>query len=238
LICINTVKIGHSQLFPSRSYIHDKIFEEENEQHRLISDLQKKERELQRLIDTAQSPQLKKSYTESLRHAQRELQRLVDAMTESIVVGYGHELERLSELYLTVDDIDLCEVIHPSEYAVEELLAIFDQIAHEVEQMVTLDALRKLALLNDHLMFLNRVVKDAALKTRLDQLQRAVLEKLSSTIEGQFQATQSGSLPFLSTEDRHDLEFLLFYSPHISLSFWRLLVWKLVHQLRGMLPGR
>ena len=237
-ISISTIKIGRSQLYPSKSYIRDKIFEEDNEQHRLITDLQRKEKDLQRLIDSAQSPQLKKSYTESLRHTQRELQRLVDAITEEIVVGYGHELERLSDLYLTVDDVDLTSVIGTTEYAVGELEALFDQLAHEIEALVTLDSLRKLALLNDHLMFLNRNVTDSVMKARLEQLQKRILEKLSSTIESQFQATQSGMLPFLSPEDRHDLEYLLFYAPHLNLSFWRLLVWKLVHQLRGILPGK
>ncbi len=236
-IVIHTIKIGRAQLIASRSYIHDQIFEEDTDQHRVIARLQKRERELKHQFDYAQSPHIKRRYEESLRALRQEIDRQVNAMTEEIVVGYGHELERLSALYLQVDDIDLPGMFEFREEQLEEVRELFAQIARELDLRCSLEQLRKLALLIDHLSVLIKNTEDVQLRTRLEVLQKEVTQRLTGCIEAEMQASGGGMFRSLGSADRHDLQFLLSSASTMHVNLWRAFIWKLLAGFRR-LAGR
>ena len=231
-IVINTIKIGRSQLIASKSYIRDKIFEEDTAQHRVIERLQRRETELRHLRDTAQSPHLRRRYEDSLRSTQQEMNRQVDAMTEEIIVGYGHELERLSQLHIQVDDVDLPGLFDLRAEQEEEIRDLFQQVARELDLHCSLDQLRKLALLIDHLSVLIKNTDDAELRKRFEQLRDDISRRLTGCIEKQIEQGGGPLLHSLTAADRHDLDFLLAHSSSAHINLWRAFIWKLIAGFR------
>ncbi|MBR9974076.1 MAG: VWA domain-containing protein [Bacteroidetes bacterium] len=231
-IVINTVKIGRSQLIASKSYIRDKIFEEDTVQHKLIDRLQKRETELLHLRDTAQSPHIRRRYDDSLRSTRQEINRQVDAMTEEIIVGYGHELERLSHLYIQVEDVELPGLFNLREEQETEIRDLFQQVVSELELHCSLDQLRKLALLIDHLAVLIKNTPDAELRRRFEELREEISRRLTECIEKQIAQGGGPLLRSLTAADRHDLDFLLAHSSSAHINLWRAFIWKLIAGLR------
>jgi hypothetical protein len=231
-IVINTIKIGRSQIIASKSYIRDRIFEEDTAQHKVIERLQKRESEAKHQRDSAQSPHLQRRYEDSLRSIRQEIERQVNAMTEEIIVGYGHELERLSHLYLQVEDINLAGLFDFREEQFEEVRDIFQQIARELDLHCSLEQLRKLALLIDHLSVLIKNSANPELRERFEQLRDEVTKRLTSCIEKQMEKGGGTLLRSMSNSDRHDLGFLLSSSSSMHINLWRAFIWKLLAGLR------
>lgn len=231
-IVINTIKIGRSQLIASKSYIRDKIFEEDTAQHKLIERLQKREAELRHLHDTAESPHLRRRYEDSLRSTQQEINRQVDAMTEEIIVGYGHELERLSHLFIQIEDVELPGLFDLRDEQETDIRALFDHVAQELDLHCSLDQLRKLALLIDHLAVLIKNTADPALQARFEQLRDEISRRLTDCIEKQMEQGGGTLLRSLTAADRQDLEFLLAHTSSAHLNLWRAFIWKLIARLR------
>lgn len=234
-IVINTIKIGRSQLIASKSYIRDKIFEEDTVQHKLIERLQKREAELRHLRDAAESPHLRRRYEDSLKSTQQEINRQVDAMTEEIIVGYGHELERLSHVYIQIEDIELPGLFDLREEQEADIRALFDQVAQELDLHCALDQLRKLALLIDHLAVLIKNTADPVLRARFEQLRDEISRRLTDCIEKQIEQGGGTLLRALTAADRHDLDFLLAHTSSAHLNLWRAFIWKLLTRLRKAL---
>ncbi|MBL0175251.1 MAG: VWA domain-containing protein [Ignavibacteria bacterium] len=237
-IVINTVKIGRTQLYASRSYIRDKLFEDDTVQHRVLSGLQKKEQEFSRLLASAESPNLRRRYEESLRGVRAELNRQVDAMTEQIVVGYGHELERLSALYLPIEDIDIASLLPDSGIHILQLAALFQALSSDIDQAESPDLLRKLSLLDDHIELLLQCTPEGEARDRLRDLQRQVEEKIASMLNRQSDFEHPGVMQHLSAEDRHDIQFLLSASSQMQFSAWSMLFRRLLRRVRSVFRRR
>jgi hypothetical protein len=234
-IAINTVKIGHTQLYASKSFIRDKLFEDDTAQHKVIASLQSKEREFQRLRERAESPASQRRYDESLRSVRAELNRQVDAMTEEIVVGYGHELERLSEIYLTVDDIDLLALLPEDGSHIAQLRAMYNIIAGELADAESMDLLRKLTLLHDHIALLLEYSPEGPQRSQLEALRREVEGRLEALLNRDEDFAHPGVLQHISAEDRHDIQFLLSASNALTFSSWGMLFKLLYRKLRRWL---
>ena len=237
-IVINTIKIGRSQLIASKSYIRDKIFEEDTKQHKVIERLQKREAEIRHLRDVAESPHLRRRYEDSLRSTQQEINRQVDAMTEEIIVGYGHELERLSHLHILVEDVELPGLFDLRQEQEEEIRDLFQQVARELDLHCSLEQLRKLALIIDHLAVLIKNTADPELRKRFEQLRDEISGRLTSCIEKQMEQGGGTLLRSLTAADRHDLDFLLAHSSSAHLNLWRALIWRLLARLRKIVEPK
>ena len=233
-IVINTIKIGKVRLYASRSYIHDRLFEEDTDQHRVLDRLQKRQGELRYQFEHAQSAQLKRRYEESLKAIQAEIDRQVDAMTEEITVGYGHELERLSEFFISLEDIDLPGLFSFREEQLDDLRGLLRQITRELDLHCSLEQLRKLALLVDHINVLIKNTTDPELKRRFEELRAEVAGKLTGCIEEQIERSGGGVFRSLTAADRQDLEYLLSSGASLHLGLWRDFIWKLLGRLRKM----
>jgi hypothetical protein len=116
----------------------------------------------------------------------------------------------------------------------DELEAIFSHLCERIDTVTTLDQLRQLALLNDHLEFLKSIVTDPALRSRLEQLQKQVAGKLTSTLEAQLSTATGGILQRMSADDRHDLQFLVAHGASSGMPYWRSLLWLLLRRLRSL----
>lgn len=237
-IVINTIKIGRARLFASKSMIHDTLYEDDTAQHRVIERLEKRRKELRYQLDHAQSGHLRRRYEESLHAIQQEIDAQVNAMTEEIIVGYGHELERLSELFLQIDDIDLPGLFSIRDEQLEDVRALCEQVRVEVDAHCSLEQLRKLALLLDHLHVLIKNTSDKEMRRRLEELRDDVARRLKGCLETQIERNAGGFLRTLTNADKHDLEFLLASSGSMHLNLWRAFIWKLLASLRRMVGGR
>ncbi len=231
-IVINTIKIGKAQMYASRSLIHDRLFEDDTEQHRVLERLQKQQSELRYQYEHAQSAQLRRRYEESLAAIQTELDRQVNAMTEEITVGYGHELERLSEFFISIEDIDLPGLFTFRQEQLDDLRELFGQITAELDLHCSLEQLRKLALLMDHINVLIKNTADPELKKQFEALQEEVSRRLTGCIEAQIERSGGGVFRSLTAADRQDLEFLITSASGLHLGLWRAFIWKLLGRLK------
>jgi hypothetical protein len=236
-IVINTVKIGKAQLIASRSYIHDRLFEEDTAQHRALERLQKRQSELRYRHAHAHSEHLKRRYEESLNAIQCEIDRQVNAMTEEIIVGYGHELERLSACYIALEDIELPGLFAFRQEQLADVRDLFARVTAELDLHCSLEQLRKLALLMDHLTVMMKNSSDPVLRKQFEELQKEIGGRLTECVEAQLQRAGGGAFRFLSAEDRQDLRFLVSSATGLQLGLWRAFIWRMLGRLKKLLAG-
>jgi hypothetical protein len=233
-IKIHTIKIGKSQLYVSKSYIKDKLFEDDTAQHSVIERLQKRIEELRRLRNKEQSQHGQRSLDERIRHTEAELQVQINAMTEEIVVGYGHELERLSDVYVNIQDIDITKVIELDEDAIAELRRLLAKLIEDLEMHSAPEHLRQLALLGDHIAFLLKNSEQDDLHDALEDIHQQVLDILDKELHQKVEFNQSGLVAKIQPEERMDLRFLLEAQGMKGISLWLIIKQKLKALIRTL----
>ena len=233
-IKIHTVKIGKTQLFASRSFIDDALEKESSPKHRALKNLRKNEGELLRELQHASSPSLRHKCESSLEYIGKEISILYAELTEE----YGNELQRLSTVYVNVDDVPGGGIYRMDEERMNELRALFHQIENELLGDFSLEHLKKATLLSDHISMLLQFVKEESLKNQLGELDKKIEQLLQSTLQQQVQAMDSSLMSSFSAEDRHDIQFLLERSIQTNMSLWKLMLWKMISRIRRALHLR
>lgn len=218
-IALNTLKIGNVQFHPSRKFIEEFVSRKDVREHQYIADLFEKREELRRLLAASESGYLKKKYEESIRFTEHRIDEQVRILAGDVI---GHEIERLSQLYIRIDDVDLSELIHVDEAVLKELHGLFQQILVELDLSPSVTQLRKLALLLDHLEMLDRNLKDQSMKVSLEALKTEIRLTLGDYIGEESAKEHRGFTHRIPFEDKLDLRFLLMsgsYNRFQSFSF-------------------
>jgi hypothetical protein len=217
---INTIKLGRSRLYASKSYIRDRLEEEDSEEQKQIAVLQKRVDELKRKRDTGVAPQLKRRFDESLRYAQAELDRQINALTEEIVVGYGSELERLSSMYLQVDDIDLADILACDPDRCGNLRAVYEALLGKISFRMTADDFRRLLIFGDHIAFLVSATV-GPVKDMFTAFLNEIMDRVKSIVESS-DPEHASLFRGMSSESRADVKFLMMHTAAgAQFALWR-----------------
>ncbi|MEI8133846.1 MAG: vWA domain-containing protein [bacterium] len=228
---IHTIKIGHAKIFASDKMIDDLIFRGKFGNTKLMQDLLAQERELVHNLEHSQAHDKHHQYEHSLRYVREQIRDKKNKLADEFHKQYGHELERLSDVYIEIDDFDDAHLFGATTTDIDDLEVLVRALEEDAEQFFTPEMTKKIALMHDHLNFLNQYETDPELKERLralDERLRALLESAMKAGEDQKQAQgeqaqhSSISLP-LTDEDIRDLHFLLEFESKLGKTQWRLL---------------
>ncbi len=222
-IQIHTVKIGHVEVIPNEAQLADMVSRGQIKD-RLLLDLQSQKNDIEH--------QLRVTEGATRRHMLEQMLAGVRAQIAQRKIPFGHELEQLSSVYINVDDIVEKERFRADPETISDLEALAAALEEEAKEFLTPEVTKKLAVLHDHIQFLQRFETDEHLSNRLkamdDHLRRLLGQFLGKPEEPGEGMPVTGSQPSqlpMSDEDVRDLRFLLEADLSISRSWAMLLRW-------------
>ncbi|MBS1904058.1 MAG: VWA domain-containing protein [Bacteroidetes bacterium] len=215
---IHCVKIGHAQIFASDKQIDDLIAVGKVGNAKLLADLISQEAELKRMIEHTSVPDKRHQLESTLKGIRTTLQNKKREFAEEYKELYGHELQRLANVYIEIEDIDDISLFCATDEAIADIEMLVRQIEEDAEQFFTPDMMKRAAVLHDHVSFLLKYEKDPALRETLQQLDERLRQLLREGLELDNPLSDVGGKPMdgsqhvalpMSDEDIRDLHFLL-----------------------------
>jgi len=230
---LHAVKIGKSQVFPSERDIEDRILAGKGVRNKLVNDLLGQEHELQAMLRNTQSKDKHHQLTLSLRGIQTEIRKIKGEIGDEIKKNYGHELQRLSSVFIEIEDFSETNVFLASEEEIDDIEMLIGGLEEDAEQFFAPEMTKKAAILHDHIGFLLQYETNEELRKRLEKLDerlRSLLTKAlgeeasrqEQTAEGEADRSSSISLP-MTDEDIRDLHFLLEFDGKLGKTQLKLL---------------
>ncbi len=230
-IKIHTIKIGHSQIFASDKMIDDLIRTGKFGNTKLLQDLLNQEHELLRGLEHSQAHDKHLQYEQSLRYVRSQLREKKAKYATEFHEQYGHELERLSSVYVEIEDFNDKNIFLASAQEIDDLEFLIASLESDAEEFFTPEMTKKIAIMHDHISFLLKYETDPELRRRLEALDDRLQKLLDSAMNiAEDQKTDGAeatghssiSLP-MTDEDVRDLHFLLEFDSKIGKTQWRLL---------------
>ncbi|MEO6938646.1 MAG: VWA domain-containing protein [Candidatus Kapaibacterium sp.] len=211
-IKIHTVKIGHVQIFPSDAFIDDHLRASKNFHDVPLEDLQHQEEAIVRALKQSEATAKHKQLAGTLATVRQQITARKRILGERL----GHELERLSTVYINVDDFNETNIFRADAETIVDLEQLSLTLEHESEEFQTTDVTKKLAILHDHINFLLKYETDVELRSRLLAINERLLKLLNSYLsdgkssKSTSKGEPSGALSVpMTEEDLRDLRFLL-----------------------------
>jgi len=232
---VHTVKIGHAQVIASEAQIADMIARGQVKDRTLI-ELQKQKFDIQSQLRVAEGTARRQSLEQMLNG--------IRAQFAAHKVPFGHELERISNVYINIDDFNETERFRADHETLDDLEALAHALEEEAKEFLTPELTKKLAVLHDHIQFLQRFETDESLRERLkniDEHLRGLLSQFLGTAnESDSNAAETGMQPTrmpMSEDDTRDMRFLLEADLSLSKNWGVLLkwMWEMAKQLRRKL---
>ncbi len=230
---LHAVKIGKAQVFPSDRDIEDRIVAGKGMRNKLVNDLVVQEHELEAMLRNTQSKEKHQQLAMSLRGIQAEIRKIKGEIGEEIKKVYGHELQRLSSVFIEIEDFSETSVFLASEEEIDDIEMLIATLEEDAEQFFAPEMTKKAAILHDHIGFLLRYETNEELRKRLEALDERLRNFLTKAlgeeaqrqeegVEGQVDRSSSISLP-MTDEDIRDLHFLLEFDGKLGKTQFRLL---------------
>jgi hypothetical protein len=228
---IHTIKIGHTQIYASEKFIEEDILAGKAGHVKLVYDLVQQERELAHQLDVVQGRDKKAHLEQSMRGVKERMKKLKAELGDEYRKAYGHELERISSVYIEVDDLkDM--IFGASSEMIEDIEVLVANIESDAEEFFTPEMTKKIAIMHDHIGFLLEYEKDPALRQKLDELDERLRELLKSALEeeeggaegapGESSGHSRVNIP-MNEDDLRDLHFLLEFDGRSGKTQWMLL---------------
>ncbi|HET9136532.1 MAG TPA: vWA domain-containing protein, partial [Candidatus Kapabacteria bacterium] len=127
---IHTIKIGHAQIFASEKHIDDIIDKGKFGNTKLLHDLIGQEKELLRIIDHSTHQDKKHQLERTLALVRTSIKEKKKEFGLEFAKLYGHELERLSKLYIEINDLDDLALFSATDDAIDDI----EQLVRELEE--------------------------------------------------------------------------------------------------------
>ncbi|MCG3134272.1 MAG: hypothetical protein HMLKMBBP_01565 [Planctomycetes bacterium] len=203
---LHCVKIGTADVYATDQWVEDQLeFGKRDDTRREQRILQIRERRdrLRRALADAQDPSVRRGIQKGLDECASELA----AIGEELRGEYGHEIERLTHVYVQVPDID------PAVFALTPgQIESLERLAREL--LMRLDAspvptptMKDAALLLSHTALLAAEQSDPALRDRLEAVRSALERRLAAAIEHHESRVLDAG--YLTPQDQRDLRILL-----------------------------
>jgi hypothetical protein len=228
---IHTVKIGHAQVYASEKQVEEMVLAGKAGHEKLVADLTLQENELLTQINVVQGREKRQHLEQSLRGVRSQLKKLIADLGSEYHRTYGHELERLSSVYIEVDDLPN-SIFAATPEMIADLEILITELEADAAKFFTPELTKKIAILHDHLNFLAEYEKDPALRDVLDSLDDRLRhlieesltgdgEKGENDVEGEAGSSRV-AIP-LAEDDLRDLHFLLAFDGKTGRTQWLLL---------------
>ncbi|MBN9401068.1 MAG: VWA domain-containing protein ['Candidatus Kapabacteria' thiocyanatum] len=153
-ITVNTVRIGSARMHIDAKVIEDQIYHSSNEDAIRLRDLIKQKRDIELQISTASGHLRQEGLKSQLGLLQRQIDNLTERIGQHVSEHYGQEIQRLSTVYVNVDDIDPRELFSLAEVHVGELEDLADSLLEALRSERQVEDIKRAAILYDHLYLL------------------------------------------------------------------------------------
>lgn len=184
-ISVNTVKIGHTRMVIDAKIIEDQIYQSSSEDAVRLRQLHAQRKDLDLQLSTASGHMRQEGLKSQLGLLQRQIDHLTERIGVHVSEHYGLEIERLSTVYVNVDDIDPREMFSFPEETVREIEELADALLDVLRTEHQVEDIKRAAMLYDHLILLmeyNKIdagrFKDKA--DKLEQMLEHILNKPST----------------------------------------------------------
>lgn len=210
-IWINTIKIGHAQIHASEKDIDAYIDRYASGSDKILVELLKQRDEADYSLRSAHARDRQLGLQATIRSIDTAIAERKQVFREK----YGHELKRLSSVFIEIDDLHESQLFGATEEAIRDLEELASQLEQDARQYVTPELMKKMAVLHDHLQFLIRYETDPSLLERLQALDKRMKDLLQEVLGERPQGEGAASISHatmtmpMNEEDRRDLEFLL-----------------------------
>lgn len=187
-ITVNTVKIGNARMHIDAKVIEDQIYSSSNEDAVRLRQLVQQRRDIELQLSTSSGHMR----TEGLKSQLGLLTRQIEALTERIGAfvseHYGMEIQRLSSVYVNVDDIDPTKLFSLEEEKIRELEELAEALLDVLATEHQIEDIKRAAILYDHLLLLMHYNKIDAPRLEkaskeLQEMLDHILNKPSATAE-------------------------------------------------------
>ena len=153
-ITISTVKIGHARMHVDAKVIEDQIYHSTDDNAMRLRDLIKQRRDTELQISTASGQMRQKALHGQMGALQRQIDNLMTRLGNHVSEHYGTEIQRLSAVYVNVDDMSPIEIFSLPEEKVVELEELADSLLELLRSEHQIEDIKRAAVLYDHLLLL------------------------------------------------------------------------------------
>lgn len=187
-ITVNTVKIGHARMHIDAKVIEDQVFHSSSPETIRLRELVKQKRDLELQISTAAGHLRQESLRSQLGVVVKQIESLTERLGAFVSEHYGLEIQKLSTVYVNVDDISPEEMFSLPEDKVSELEDLAESLLDALRLERQVEDIKRAAVLYDHLMLLMKYNKiDASRFERaakeLEQMLDSILNKPTSGVD-------------------------------------------------------
>jgi hypothetical protein len=221
-IRLHCVKIGGAKVFATKSYIEERLDFAQLSDTRLDQRILQARKQKEKLEDSL-SHEPDAGLRRAIERALREVQTERDALAAELKKEYGHEIERVANVYVGVPDLNPADVFRMSAERLYQLQELVRRITHDLtETPARADVLKQAALLLAHVKMLAQEQDDPETQELLEGLQ----EHLELCVEVALEEHEERFLDaqLLAPSDQRDLKFLLRRGTGRYSSLWTLLL--------------
>jgi len=215
---LHCVKIGNARVFATDAYVAERLdFAKGGSSRRDQRIVQVRERR-EKLVEALKFVHDDET-RDNLRHGIRECDDERRALAEELKADYGREIERLSEVYVEVPDLDAESVFRLDAEKIAEGEALARAALEHLSRVpASPEAMKEAALLLAHLAMLAAEQTDEEAIRRLAALRAEIEKRLEQSIEAHEERVLETGL--LSPGDQRDLRILLGRGAARGSSLW------------------
>jgi hypothetical protein len=221
-IRLHCLKLGHAHVYATDQWIHDRLELDTSTTTRRsqrIVQLRERRRHLQRGLRNAVDDDMR----EGIRYELRRIEFEQGEIGKELKKSYGHEIERISHLYIEIDDINAKEAFALTDEQLDALKNLVQRLLQELEASpAPADAMKKAAMVMSHLAMLASEQNDPVAKEFLEKLRTAIEQRLEQAMESHEEHILEGGL--LTPSDQRDLRILLHGGSKRGSSLWVILL--------------
>jgi len=186
-ITVNTIKIGHARMHVDAKVIEDQIYHSSSEDAILLRDLLKQKRELELSTSTASGHLRQEGLKGQIALVQRQIDHLNEKIGAFVSEHYGTEIQKLSTVYVNIDDIPAEQMFSLPEDKVAELEELAEALLQALREEHQVEDIKRAAVLYDHLYLLIEYNKIDAPRLEkaaqeLEEMLDQILNKPTTTV--------------------------------------------------------
>lgn len=215
---LHCVKIGNARVFATDAYVQEVLDYSRSSWSRRDQRVMQVRERREKIADALRTVHDEETRSHLL-HGLRECDAERRMLAEELKGDYGHEIERLSDVYVEIPDIDGTSAFALDAEKLASLEALVRAAMRRLEEIpASPQAMKESALILAHLALLAAEQTDPSVVERLANLRGEVAERLESSIVSHEDHVLEQGL--LSPADQRDLRILLGRGAEKHSSLW------------------
>lgn len=185
-IRINTVKIGDASISPSPNFMRDYISNGNNEETKTLRAMQERVRDIERQLHSLKTESRRSALQSELKYNATYLAQETEKLSKKISETYGREIESLSDIFITIEDIEPEKLFSIQGERLEELKELTAELLEVMRNEPTIEYAKRAAALEEHLDVLleHRAVEDEELSAQAKELKELLEKILKQAVDG------------------------------------------------------